>query len=335
MSRLFHASAAKSSGSCAEAGEHGELAVRSKQSVRSLPFLRRKKYSTTSNASTSNSNSTHASASTSTSAQTSASGHSKTPSAERTFRAQALSLARSLKPKTSAQLLAQRHAIELPATALFSDHELFQERALPGAEDMREASEMVVVGEDGRRVRFGDLFDREGGVFDEGGGRTVVCFIRHFWCPLCQDYMASIVRTLTPAILVPTRTRLIIISNGSHKMIKSYNRIFASPFPLYVDPSPGNDLYHAMGMTLRTLDGGKEEEKGAYVKHGAVGGIAMVVGHAAKARVPVWNPGGDITQLGGEFVLGPGRYECTYAHRMRNTRAHADIGEVLRAAGVD
>lgn len=65
-------------------------------------------------------------------------------------------------------------------------------------------------------------------------------------------------------------------------------------------------LYATLGMTLKTLDGGPESEKGMYVQHGAVSGIAMVVGNAVKARVPVWEPGGDTEQLGGEFVFGPG-----------------------------
>lgn len=79
--------------------------------------------------------------------------------------------------------------------------------------------------------------------------------------------------------------------------------IFQFPFPLYTDPSLA--LYATLGMTLKTLDGGPESEKGMYVQHGLVGGIAMVVGNAVKARVPVWEKGGDIEQLGGEFIFGP------------------------------
>ncbi|KAI0289318.1 hypothetical protein B0F90DRAFT_858555 [Multifurca ochricompacta] len=49
--------------------------------------------------------------------------------------------------------------------------------------------------------------------------------------------------------------------------------------------------------------------------------------------MPVWERGGDATQLGGEFVLGPGM-SCTYAHRMQTTTGHAPILDVLAAAGV-
>lgn len=59
-------------------------------------------------------------------------------------------------------------------------------------------------------------------------------------------------------------------------------------------------------MTRRTTDPGPEHEKGDYVRHGLIGGIAMVVRNALKVGVPVWERGGEIAQLGGEFVLGPG-----------------------------
>jgi hypothetical protein len=59
-------------------------------------------------------------------------------------------------------------------------------------------------------------------------------------------------------------------------------------------------------MTRRTLDAGPEEAKGEYIKHGFMSGIAMVVMNAIKASMPVWEKGGDISQLGGEFILGPG-----------------------------
>ena len=49
-----------------------------------------------------------------------------------------------------------------------------------------------------------------------------------------------------------------------------------------------------------------EHPIGSYVRHGAVSGLAMVVAHALRVGMPVWERGGDASQLGGEFVLGPG-----------------------------
>ncbi|KAF7972366.1 hypothetical protein HWV62_18158 [Athelia sp. TMB] len=99
------------------------------------------------------------------------------PAAHRARRQNTLAVAQVVKDKPTGALktaLRQRLPIELPATALFSDGELLNETGRPTVEEMREAAQMEVLDQDGRRIRFGSLFER-----DEG--RTVVCFIRHFW----------------------------------------------------------------------------------------------------------------------------------------------------------
>ena len=58
-------------------------------------------------------------------------------------------------------------------------------------------------------------------------------------------------------------------------------------------------------VTRRSIDDGISNGS-SYVKHGLKGGIGMVVMRALKAGMPIWENGGDIAQLGGEFVLGPG-----------------------------
>lgn len=59
-------------------------------------------------------------------------------------------------------------------------------------------------------------------------------------------------------------------------------------------------------MTLRIMEPKSQRKRGGYVRHGPMGGIAMVFKNALRVGMPVWEKGGDITQLGGEFVLGPG-----------------------------
>lgn len=49
--------------------------------------------------------------------------------------------------------------------------------------------------------------------------------------------------------------------------------------------------------------------------------------------MPLKNPG-DLNGLGGEFVLGPGKTECAYAHRMKTTRDHAELVDILKAIGM-
>jgi len=87
--------------------------------------------------------------------------------------------------------------------------------------------------------------------------------------------------------------------------------IFRLPYEIFVDASPGQMLYRALGMG-RVPTGAQKarcstnHSVGTYVRHGSVSGLAMVVAHALRVGMPVWERGGDASQLGGEFVLGPG-----------------------------
>ncbi|CAE6427890.1 unnamed protein product, partial [Rhizoctonia solani] len=197
---------------------------------------------------------------------------------------------------------------------------LFDKYALPDEDQLRLASEMYVYDENSRPVRFGDIFKDQ---------KTAICFIRHFWCPLCQDYMSSIVHLTEPSLVEKAGVKLVIIGNGSPSMIKSYKTdIFKCPYEMYTDPD--RELYNALGMTLRTNDGGSDDEKGSYVKHGTFTGTMLVLKRALK--MPLANAG-DIKQLGGEFILGPG-LNCSFASRMHTTRSHTPIRNLLQAAGV-
>lgn len=210
-----------------------------------------------------------------------------------------------------------------PSTAPSSFAHVFDENALPTKRQLLDAASCCVVAENGIRVPFGDLFRDQ---------KTVVIFIRHFWCPLCQDYMFSIANTVDPQVLKQSGINLVIISNGSYNMIKSYRQIFRTPYAVYTDPS--SRIYGILGMTvLKSVEPKAQRRRGSYVRHGRAGGIAMVIANALRVGMPLWEKAGDATQLGGEFVLGPG-LTASYAHRMRDRSSHAPIVRVLTAAGV-
>ncbi|KAJ8585914.1 hypothetical protein M405DRAFT_744506 [Rhizopogon salebrosus TDB-379] len=208
-----------------------------------------------------------------------------------------------------------------PSTAPPSFPVAFDETALPTRRQLLDAASCNVVAENGLRVPFGELFRYQ---------KTVVIFIRHFWCPRCQDYMSSISNTVDPRVLKQSGINLVIISNGSYNMIKSYRQIFRMPYAVYTDPS--SRLYGILGMTLKSPEPKAEKKRSSYVRHGRAGGIAMVIANALRVGMPVWEKGGDATQLGGEFVLGPG-LTVSYAHRMQTRTSHAPIVRVLTAAG--
>ncbi|KAF8556225.1 hypothetical protein OG21DRAFT_1384891, partial [Imleria badia] len=209
-----------------------------------------------------------------------------------------------------------------PSTTHSSSSPSFNEHALPTAKQLAEAASCFVIAENGLRVSFGELFRDQ---------RTIVLFIRHFLCPLCQDYMFSLTDNVDQRMLKDAEVNLVVIGNGSYNMIKSYRQIFRTPFTFYTDPTLR--LHKALGMNLRIMEPKSHRKRGGYVRHGPMGGIAMVFKNALRVGMPVWEKAGDFTQLGGEFVLGPGM-NATYAHRMPNPRSHAPIMRVLAAAGI-
>ncbi|RSH81581.1 hypothetical protein EHS25_006203 [Saitozyma podzolica] len=190
----------------------------------------------------------------------------------------------------------------------------------PSMRQLFEASLLDVIDEKGAKVKFGDLVR---------GRKTMVIFIRHWYCTLCAQYMDSIIKEVSPEALDEADLELIIIGNGSNKMIDGYrNKSFRCPFKMYTDPTLA--LYRALGLTRQTTDAGPDEEKGDYLVQS---GLEQTVSTLKRAtKMPLRNPG-HFLQLGGEFVFD-GTLNVTYTHRMTTTRSHAPIRDVCAEAGV-
>ena len=97
------------------------------------------------------------------------------------------------------------------------------------------------------------------------------------------------------------------------------------PFPIVSDPTRA--LYRQFGMTRTSMSPGAKPD---YVQHGMA--VNTLISLKRNLAMPLKDPG-ELGGLGGEFVLGPG-LECTYAHRMKNTRDHAELQDILKALGV-
>lgn len=220
--------------------------------------------------------------------------------------------------------------------------------------ELYEASLAEVIDEQGVRVSFGDLVR---------GKKTIVIFIRHCesilamgnseyhadlsgFCPLCAQYIKSILREVSPEALEEAGVELIIIGNGSAKMIDGYasefrlyfqhialaliasDKFFKSPFKTYTDPTL--HLYRLLGLTRQTTAAGPDTEKGDYLTETPLETTVNTLKRATK--MPLRNPG-HFTQLGGEFIFD-GTLNVTYTHRMVYTRDHAPIRDICLQAGV-
>ncbi|KZS98511.1 hypothetical protein SISNIDRAFT_481241 [Sistotremastrum niveocremeum HHB9708] len=194
----------------------------------------------------------------------------------------------------------------------------------PTMTQLHHAASLKVFDADGRAVRFGKLWEDK---------RTIVCFIRHFLCPMCQDYMRVVANEAIKENLDKARVNLVIIGCGSPAMIKSYLAMHKLDYPIYTDPTL--ELYHALGMTLESTDAGSVPPPGHghYVQHGVASGTIAVIGRAIRHGMPLLADGGKIGQLGGELIVGPG-LRCGFAHRMSTTAGHTPVRHLLIRAGV-
>jgi len=198
----------------------------------------------------------------------------------------------------------------------------FDATSIPSAQSLTAAaSSETVFDSTGQKVAFGDLYKDQ---------KTIVIWIRHFHCGMCQDYLSAIVAQVKPEVLSSSNVKLLVIGCGEWGLIKPYAELLEFPYPIYADPE--KKTYSALGMTLRILDRGPEESKPSYVKHSFIGGVVSSLGNAFK--MGKFLGAGDIKQLGGEFVLGPGN-TCSYARRMQNTRDHTEVKELMKLVGIE
>jgi len=196
----------------------------------------------------------------------------------------------------------------------------FDEHAMPTLEQVRAAASLYVVAESGVRVRFGELWE---------GEQTVVIFLRHFRASACQDYVRSIASDVNVDILRRAGLKIVLLGIGSHTFITPYRNVTGTRLPIFTDPSCS--LHRALGMTLKTTYPGPDSERGHYVTYGTLGSIRRTLTDVITRKLPVFERGGDITQLGGEFIFGPGM-ACAFAHRMKHTRAHRSILDLAATA---
>ncbi|KZO91236.1 hypothetical protein CALVIDRAFT_521841 [Calocera viscosa TUFC12733] len=199
----------------------------------------------------------------------------------------------------------------------------FSPDALPTAEELSRAAGIEVDAEDGSRVTFGSLVE---------GQKTIVVFIRHFHCCVCQDFITQLGGVREEA-LHAAGISLLVIGCGERSVIPEYRETTGYKYPIYADPT--KQLYVTLGMTKRTLAATpKGEERKGYVRTGYLqyairGALQGPLSHPLS-----YIKAGDIQQLGGEFVFEPGM-NCTFVSRMKHTADHMDVKDLMAKAGVE
>ncbi|KAF2469941.1 uncharacterized protein BDR25DRAFT_262503 [Lindgomyces ingoldianus] len=195
---------------------------------------------------------------------------------------------------------------------------------IPTETDLRRVADLLVLDAQGESRPFKTLYEGQG-----VAPRQLIIFVRHFFCGNCQEYLRTLSSSISPEALLslPDPTFITVIGCGRPELIDMYIEATSCPFPVYADPT--RKLYDLLGMT-RTLDLGKRKPN--YIQSNifftSVQSIMQGLKTGGKAL-----KGGDIKQVGGEFLFEHGK--CVWAHRMRNTRDHAEIPDLRRVLGLD
>ncbi|EUC43464.1 hypothetical protein COCMIDRAFT_100796 [Bipolaris oryzae ATCC 44560] len=194
---------------------------------------------------------------------------------------------------------------------------------IPTEKELSAVADMLVLDAQGQSRPFKELYQAP-----HVASRQLIIFIRHFFCGNCQEYLRTLASSITPddLLALPTPTFITVIGCGRPELIPMYTETTGCPFPIYADPT--RKLYDHLGMT-RTLNlGAKPQYMQTNVLINSVQSIFQGLSTGRKAL-----KGGDFKQVGGEFLFENG--ECTWAHRMKTTRGHAEVSEIRSLIGLD
>ncbi|RDA93617.1 hypothetical protein CP533_6171 [Ophiocordyceps camponoti-saundersi (nom. inval.)] len=218
---------------------------------------------------------------------------------------------------------------------------------LPSDEAIRRTEKYVLLDRDGRTHTFQSLYSGH-----NVAQRVLVVFVRHFFCGNCQEFLRSLSDAITPEALLalPSSTFIVVVGCGDPALIQMYADATGCRFPIYTDPK--GSLYDELGM-VKTLALG---DRPAYMRKSMTKGIVDSIGQALRS-VPsgLALKSGDHRQVGGEFLFVPLRQRgdtpavdeeeekdeempepkrVSWCHRMRTTRDHAEIAEIIDVLGL-
>ncbi|KAI1446248.1 AhpC/TSA antioxidant enzyme-domain-containing protein [Annulohypoxylon stygium] len=236
---------------------------------------------------------------------------------------------------------------------------------LPTIETLRKIEMYTVLDSDGKSHTFKSLYAGH-----NSARRVLIIFIRHFFCGNCQEYLRTLSASVTPDALLqlPVSTFIAVIGCGAPELINSYLQETGCPFPVYADPT--RRLYSELGM-VRTLAMGSRPAylQGKSLAHTVVTGVVQGLKQVKTGLVMKM---GDQRQVGGEFLFEPATLtidtpvttprseeekkleltsednkveepedpkveekRVTWCHRMRTTRDHAEMPELMEVLGLD
>lgn len=197
-----------------------------------------------------------------------------------------------------------------------------QDDALPTQDQLSAAKTAYVLDPQGNHVEFSSLLSSA----TSKQVSLVLIFTRHLHCGSCKEF----VRAAASSSLLTDSSRVltIVIGPGQSAGLDFYkSQVNNPPFQFYADPDLR--LYHALGVTKRTLDTGDSNTLASHHKESITQTVLSSVAQTVKSGSLAFK-GGDIKQLGGEFVWDK-EGNPVFAHRMKHTRDHSEISVIEQA----
>ncbi|KAJ3557469.1 hypothetical protein NM688_g1460 [Phlebia brevispora] len=194
--------------------------------------------------------------------------------------------------------------------------------ALPDTEHVSRAAEMTVYDVTGNKVLFGDLIKEH---------KTIVVFIRHFFCGICQAYVSQLASIRSEA-LKEADVDLIVIGCGEYQPIKNYAETTGFTGPIYANPS--RDLFRHFNLVENLARTPSDQPKKSYLAgHSTLGNAIDSIWKGPMKHPQLIGKQGNIFQLGGDFIFGPGN-TCSFASRMKHTEDHVEVEALLAEVGI-
>ncbi|KAI9374454.1 AhpC/TSA antioxidant enzyme-domain-containing protein [Aspergillus egyptiacus] len=192
---------------------------------------------------------------------------------------------------------------------------------LSSAETLQKAARHTVFDREGRELPFETLYSGP-----NAAHRTLIVFVRHFFCGSCQEYLRTMKETITPDYLscLPVSTSVAVVGCGESGLIDHYARETGCPYPIYCDPS--RKLYDDLGM-INTWEIGSSP---AYVRKSLTRIILDSLWQMVKLLPSgLVLSGGPGAQVGGEFLFERsghgGQTRVTWCHRMERAWGHTEV----------
>ncbi|KAL6922133.1 hypothetical protein ACHAPO_002891 [Fusarium lateritium] len=241
--------------------------------------------------------------------------------------------------------------------------ELATNNDIPSPETLKKIGKYIVLDRHGKSHPFKTLYTGS-----NVARRVLIIFVRHFFCGNCQEFLRSLSEAVTPEALLrlPVSTFIAVIGCGDPALIDMYVNETGCRFPVYTDPT--RSIFDSLGMSKTLQMGAKPAYMRRSMAHSIVGSIIQGV-----KQIPTGNvlKMGDQRQVGGEFLFEPqdiltpvttprnekaqpisafeeaqerepgsddyGNEEkrVTWCHRMKTTRDHAEIPELIEVLGLD